>query len=99
MTQKGTQILEMLPQIEEPELTKVQEKIYSFLLKRKRATLPKTIAENLNMPFGSVRGGLSILQKKGLVCRGVKSLRMGDLDVSGRPITQVTNQASYIIKG
>ena len=99
MTRKGTQILEMLPQIEEPELTKVQEKIYSFLLERKRATLPKTIAEKLDMPFGSVRGGLCILQKKGLVCRGVKSLRMGDLNSSGKPVHEVANQASYIIKG
>lgn len=83
MTQQTTQVMDHLPNIEEPKLTQTQERIYRLLKGRNEPLRPKTIAKLLDLSYDSVRARLHELKEMNLIYQPLKKMTIGELDISG----------------
>lgn len=98
MTRKGTQVLDFLPQIEEPALNRTDEKVLACLKSRKDPLFPKGIANKLNINEHSVRGSLRKMKQLGLVYQPLKVIRMAELNTSGLIDFKLRERQSYSAK-
>lgn len=96
MTQSVTQVLQDIPQIEQPRLTKTQHSILVYLKKQKAPKLAKTISKELNLSYDSTRARLHELSKMNLVCQPFKKLSMKDITPSGK--VKLVTKCSYMIR-
>lgn len=85
----------MFPQIEEPHLDRIEEKVLECLKKRKEPQLPLGIATKLNINENSVRRALFHLKQLNMVYQPIKKLRLQDLNSSGKIDYPLSQKNSY----